>query len=158
MVHDCAAKGVKGLVVISGGFAEQGAEGVQRQRDLVVAARAHGMRLIGPNCVGIVNTDPRIRINASFGATQPIAGRVALASQSGAVGIAVLEGGHAVWHRDLDVRLARNKADVSSNDLLQYWEEDEQTQVMLLYLESFGKPGEVRRLCRRIARKKPIIA
>ena len=158
IVHDCATKGVHGLVVISGGFAEVGAEGVQRQRDLVVAARGHGMRLIGPNCVGVVNTDPSVRLEATFGAAKPIAGRVALASQSGAVGIAVLEAATRSGIGISSFVSLGNKADVSGNDLLQYWEEDEQTDVVLLYLESFGNPAKFARLARRIGRHKPILA
>ena len=158
IVHDCAAKDVHGLLVISGGFAEAGSEGVQRQRELVVAARNHGMRLIGPNCVGIVNTDPSIRLEATFGAAKPIPGRVALASQSGAVGIAVLEAATRSGIGISSFVSLGNKADVSGNDLLQYWEEDEQTDVVLLYLESFGNPAKFARLARRIGRRKPILA
>ena len=158
IVHDCAAHGVRGLVVISGGFAEAGADGVQRQRELVAAARSHGMRLIGPNCVGVVNTDPTVRLEATFGAAKAIAGRVALASQSGAVGIAVLEAAARSGIGISSFVSLGNKADVSGNDLLQYWEEDEHTDVVLLYLESFGNPAKFARLARRIGRRKPIIA
>jgi acetyl coenzyme A synthetase (ADP forming)-like protein len=158
LVPDCAAKGARGLVVISGGFAEVGEEGAQRQRDLTSEARRHGMRVIGPNCVGIVNTDPGVRLDATFGAATALPGPVALASQSGAVGIAVLNAAtRAGMGMSTFVSLG-NKADVSSNDLLQYWEDDEHTTVVLLYLESFGNPTKFARLARRIGRVKPIVA
>ncbi|HEX2382953.1 MAG TPA: GNAT family N-acetyltransferase [Acidimicrobiales bacterium] len=158
LVADCAAKGARGLVVISGGFAEVGAEGAQRQRDLTSAARRHGMRVIGPNCVGVVNTDPSIRLDATFGAATALAGPVALASQSGAVGIAVLNAATQAGMGISSFVSLGNKADVSSNDLLQFWEDDERTTVVLLYLESFGNPTKFARLTRRIGRIKPIIA
>ena len=158
LLPSCAEKGVRGLVVISGGFAESGTEGAQRQRELAMAARAHGMRIIGPNCVGIVNTDPDVRLDATFAATKPKSGRVGLASQSGAVGIAVLDAATRAGIGISTFVSLGNKADVSSNDLLQYWEEDEQTDVVLLYLESFGNPAKFARLARRLGRSKPIIA
>jgi len=158
VVPECAAKGVHGLIVISGGFAETGAQGALLQRELATRVRSHGMRMIGPNCVGIVNTDDTVRVDASFGATTPLPGRVGLASQSGAVGIAVLD---AATRSGIGISTfvsLGNKADVSGNDLLQYWEEDEQTDVILLYLESFGNAAKFARLARRIGRSKPIIA
>ncbi|HEX4820403.1 MAG TPA: GNAT family N-acetyltransferase [Acidimicrobiales bacterium] len=158
IVPACAEKGVRGLVVISGGFAELGAEGVTRQRELATAARLHGMRIIGPNCVGVVNTDPGVRLDASFGAVKPPTGRVALASQSGAVGIAVLDAAARAGIGISSFVSLGNKADVSGNDLLQFWEEDERTDVILLYLESFGNPAKFARLAKRIGHDKPIIA
>ncbi|HEY2813079.1 MAG TPA: GNAT family N-acetyltransferase [Acidimicrobiales bacterium] len=158
IVAECAAKGVHGLVVVSGGFAEVGAEGADRQRALVTAARRHGMRVIGPNCVGVINTDPAVSMYASFGAGRPPRGGVALASQSGAVGISVLEAAaRSGLGMSAFVSLG-NKADVSGNDLLQYWEDDDGTDVVLLYLESFGNPAKFARLARRIGRRKPILA
>ncbi len=158
LVPDCAAKGARGLVVISGGFAEVGEDGAQRQRDLTSAARRHGMRVIGPNCVGIVNTDPHVRLDATFGAATALPGPVALASQSGAVGIAVLNAATRAGMGISSFVSLGNKADVSSNDLLQYWEDDEHTNVVLLYLESFGNPTKFARLARRIGRVKPMVA
>jgi acetyl coenzyme A synthetase (ADP forming)-like protein len=158
VVADCAAKGACGLIVISGGFAEVSAAGAQRQRDLTSAARRHGMRVIGPNCVGVVNTDPDVRLDATFGAATALPGPVALASQSGAVGIAVLDAATRAGIGMSSFVSLGNKADVSSNDLLQYWEDDERTTVVLLYLESFGNPTKFARLARRIGRMKPIIA
>jgi acetyl coenzyme A synthetase (ADP forming)-like protein len=157
VVDDCVQKGVRGLVVISAGFAEID-DAAGRERELVSIARRNGMRVIGPNCMGIVNTDPDVRMNATFTPYRPTPGRVAFASQSGGLGIALLGRGA---ERGLGISAfvsMGNKADVSSNDLMQYWEEDPNTDVILLYLESFGNPRKFARLARRIARKKPIVA
>ncbi len=158
VVDDCAAKGVRALVVITAGFAETGPEGRALQDELVRRVRGAGMRLIGPNCLGILHTNDAVRLHATFAPSQPLAGRVAMSSQSGALGLAILE-----YSRTLGVGLSAfislgNKADVSGNDLLQWWEEDPQTDVILLYLESFGNPRRFARLARRVAHKKPIIA
>jgi len=158
VVEDCAARGVRALVVITAGFAEVGAEGRARQDRLLHAVREAGMRMVGPNCLGLLNTDPAVRLNASFSPIFPPAGRVAMSSQSGALGLAVLAAA-----RRLRVGLSTfvsvgNKADVSSNDLLQYWEEDPQTDVILLYQESFGNPRRFARIARRVSRRKPIVA
>ncbi|HEY3632133.1 MAG TPA: GNAT family N-acetyltransferase [Jatrophihabitantaceae bacterium] len=156
VVAQCAAKGVHGLVVISGGFAEVGNDAAQR--DLVAAARQHGMRVVGPNCLGVINTDPAVRLNASLAQLAPLPGRAGFFCQSGALGVAVL--GEAT-RRGLGVSTfvsAGNRADVSGNDLLQYWETDEATDVVLLYLESFGNPRKFARLARRLGRRKPIVA
>src|SRR4051812_1384108 len=160
VVDDCVAKGVEGLVVISAGFAEVGDVGdaTDREHELVRRARASGMRVIGPNCMGVVNTDPAVRMNATFAASKPVPGRVAFASQSGGLGIALLGQGS---ERGLGISAfvsMGNKADVSSNDLIQYWEDDPNTDVILLYLESFGNPRKFARLARRISRTKPIVA
>jgi len=158
VVLDCAAKGVHGLVVISSGFAETGEEGRQRQRRLVGLSRSYGLRLIGPNCLGIINTDPEIKLNASLSSIQPPRGRAGFFCQSGALGTAILE---KVRNRGLGLSTfvsAGNRADVSGNDLLQYWEEDDATEVVLLYLESIGNPRKFSRITRRVSRKKPIIA
>jgi acetyl coenzyme A synthetase (ADP forming)-like protein len=158
VVRDCAARQVHGLVVISGGFAELGREGATQQREIVAEARRHGMRIIGPNCVGVVNTDPDVNLHATFGAVQPVPGTAALASQSGAVGIAVLNAATACGLGVSSFVSLGNKADVSSNDLLQFWEDDPRTNVVLLYLESFGNPAKFARLARRIGMHKPIVA
>jgi acetyl coenzyme A synthetase (ADP forming)-like protein len=158
VVQDCAAKGVHGLVVISSGFAETGPEGRQRESAIVAAAREAGMRMIGPNCLGVINTHPDIRLDATFASTPPSRGPVGFLAQSGALGIALLA---AAGHRGLGLSSfvsAGNKADVSGNDLLQYWEADEATKVILLYLESFGNPRTFARLARRVSTSKPIIA
>lgn len=158
VVLDCAAKGVHGLVVISSGFAEAGEEGRARQRRLVGLARSHGLRLIGPNCLGVINTDPSVSLNASLAPIMPPRGRAAFFCQSGALGSAILE---KVKNRGLGLSTfvsAGNRADVSGNDLLQYWEEDPSTEVVLLYLESIGNPRKFSRVARRVSRRKPIVA
>ena len=158
VVLDCAARGVKGLVVVSAGFAETGPDGRERQGELVRIARSHGMRVVGPNCLGIVNTDPAYSLNASMAPVVPPPGRVGFFSQSGALGIAILE---AVAARGLGLSTfvsAGNRADVSGNDLLQYWYDDPATEVVLLYLESLGNPRKFARLARMVAAEKPVVA
>ncbi|MCO5993664.1 bifunctional acetate--CoA ligase family protein/GNAT family N-acetyltransferase [Actinoallomurus rhizosphaericola] len=158
VVAQCAAKGVHGLVVVSSGFGEAGPEGRARQDDLVRLARANGMRVVGPNCLGIANSDPGVRLNATLAPTLPGRGPVGFFSQSGALGITILR-----WAAERGLGLstfvsAGNRADVSGNDLMQYWEEDPATEVILLYLESIGNPRKFTRLARRISRAKPIVA
>jgi acetyl coenzyme A synthetase (ADP forming)-like protein len=158
VVDDCAAGNVRALLVISAGFAEVGAAGRELQARLVDQVRGYGMRMIGPNCMGLVNADPAVRLFATFAAVSPPPGRMALASQSGAVGLALLAvAGRLGLGLSSFVSLG-NKADVSTNDLLQYWEEDEGTDVVLLYLESFGNPRRFGRIARRIGRRKPVVA
>ena len=157
-VDDCAAAGVRGLVVITAGYAEVGPEGRALQKRLLEKVRGYGMRMVGPNCMGVLNTDPAVRLNASFSPVFPPTGHIALSSQSGALGIAILQ-----LAEERGVGLSAfasvgNKADVSSNDLLEYWEDDPHTRVILLYLESFGNPRRFTRLARRVGRSKPIIA
>jgi acyl-CoA synthetase (NDP forming) len=158
VVDDCAAVGVKSLVVISAGFAEAGEAGRALQRDLVERVRNHGLRMVGPNCMGLLNANDRVRLNASFSPIMPPSGRVSLLSQSGALGIAILQ---LASERRLGLSTfvsVGNKADVSGNDLIQYWEGDADTSVILLYLESFGNPRRFARIARRIGRAKPIVA
>jgi acyl-CoA synthetase (NDP forming)/RimJ/RimL family protein N-acetyltransferase len=163
VVRQCGARGVHGLVVMSGGFGESGDEqarllGRQAQRSLIAQARAHGMRVVGPNCLGLLNTAPEIALNASLSTVAPLPGRAGFFCQSGALGVAVL--GEAA-RRGLGVSSfvsAGNRADVSGNDLLQYWETDPATELALLYLESFGNPRKFARIARRFARSKPIVA
>ena len=155
-VRACAAHGVQGVVVISAGFKEVGDEGGARERELVEVVRAHGMRLVGPNCLGVVNTEPAVRLDATFAPVFPPPGMVAFSSQSGALGLAILE-----TATQLNLGISHfvsigNKADVSSNDLIEYWERDPGTAVILLYLESFGNPRRFTRIARRVARRKPI--
>ena len=148
--------GVRALCVISAGFAETGHEGLDRQERLLELVRAHGARLIGPNCLGIAVAEPRL--NATFGPRALPPGNVAFSSQSGALGLAVLE---RAGERGLGLSSfvsIGNKADVSSNDLIEYWEDDPATDVIVLYLESFGNPRKFGRLARRVARTKPIVA
>jgi acyl-CoA synthetase (NDP forming)/GNAT superfamily N-acetyltransferase len=156
VVADCARKGVHGLVVVSSGFAETGEQGRERQARLVRIARAHGMRVVGPNSFGVINTDDHVRLDATLAPSMPAPGRIGFFSQSGALGIAILD---AVGERGLGLSTfvsAGNRADVSGNDLLQYWEEDPATDVVMLYLESIGNPRKFSRLARRVARSKPV--
>jgi acetyl coenzyme A synthetase (ADP forming)-like protein len=158
VVDDCAAKGVRAVVVITANFAEVDAAGRELQQQLVEKVRGHGMRLIGPNCMGLINTDPRVQLNASFSPVFPPHGRVAMSSQSGALGLAILAAARRT-HLGLSSFVSvGNKADVSGNDLLQYWEEDDATRVILLYLESFGNPRRFSRIARRVSLRKPILA
>jgi acetyl coenzyme A synthetase (ADP forming)-like protein len=150
------ARGVKALCVISAGFAETGAEGRARQDELLATVRAHGARLIGPNCLGIASS--ATRLNATFARRAAPPGRIGFSSQSGALGLALLE---EAEERGLGLSSfvsIGNKADVSSNDLLEWWEDDPETDVVLLYLESFGNPRKFARVASRLARTKPILA
>jgi acetyl coenzyme A synthetase (ADP forming)-like protein len=149
-------RGVRALVVISAGFAEVGSEGAERQERLLALVRAHGARLIGPNCLGIAVAGPGL--NATFAARAAPSGNIGFSSQSGALGLALLEAGVA---RGLGLSAfvsIGNKADVSTNDLLEWWEDDDATDVVLMYVESFGNPRRFGRLARRVARRKPILA
>lgn len=157
-VDECLAAGVPAITVISAGFAETGEDGRQREAAIRDKVRRAGARLIGPNCMGVVNTDPAVSMNATFAPGFPPAGSIGFSSQSGALGVAVLE-----CARTLNLGLSTfasvgNKADVSGNDLLEYWEADPRTSVILLYLESFGNPRRFGELARRIGRTKPIVA
>ncbi|MEQ0564581.1 GNAT family N-acetyltransferase [Amycolatopsis sp. NEAU-NG30] len=154
----CLAKGVKTLLILSSGFAEAGPHGLHAELRLVGEARAHGMRVVGPNALGVLNTAPGIRLNATLAPRLPGRGRTGFFCQSGALGTAILADAEA---RGLGLSTfvsAGNRADVSGNDLLQYWETDPDTDLVLLYLESFGNPRKFARLARRLARTKPIVA
>ena len=158
VVDDCAAAGVRAVLVITSGFAEIGKAGNALQTQLVTKVRQHGMRMIGPNCFGLMNTDSRVRLNATFTSLFPFPGQVAMSSQSGAIGIATLAASRR-FHLGISSFVSvGNKADVSTNDLLQYWEEDPATGVILLYMESFGNPRRFARIARRVSTRKPIIA
>ncbi|MFF5971534.1 GNAT family N-acetyltransferase [Streptomyces sp. NPDC012769] len=156
-VADCGEHGVRGLVVLSAGYAESGAEGRERQRALVRQARSYGMRIIGPNAFGIINTAESVRLNASLAPQMPVAGRIGLFTQSGAIGIALLAGLHRRGAGLSSFLSAGNRADVSGNDLLQHWYDDPATDVVLLYLESIGNPRKFTRLARRTAAVKPVV-
>lgn len=158
VIEECGRKGVGALVVISAGFAETGPDGAVIQRRLTRLAHTYGMRLVGPNCFGVVNTDPDVSMNATFAPSTPIAGSLGFVSQSGGLGIALL--------REVSVRglglsafvSTGNKADISGNDLLRWWEQDPATKVVLMYLESFGNPRKFLRTAERLSRQKPIVA
>src|ERR1043166_5352082 len=158
VVDDCAARSVKAIIVITAGFAEADEFGRVLQKQLLERVRGHGMRMIGPNCMGLLNTYSRIQLNAPFSPVFPPPGHIAMSSQSGALGLAILA---LAVERSLGISTfvsVGNKADVSGNDLLQYWEMDDNTRVILLYLESFGNPRRFARIARRVGRTKPIIA
>ena len=158
VVEECIQKGIQALVVISAGFAEIGPEGRAAQEALLDRVRQAGVRLVGPNCMGLLNTDPGVQLNSTFASHLPPRGRIAMSTQSGALGLAVLD-----YAKRLDLGISSfvsvgNKADVSGNDLIQYWTEDESTDVILLYLESFGNPRRFAEIVRRTSRRKPIVA
>lgn len=158
VVDECLANGVKAICIISAGFGECDEAGRQRERAIVERARLAGCRVIGPNCMGLLNTHPDVRLNATFSPVYPPPGKVAMSTQSGALGLAILD-----YARSLNLGISSfasigNKADVSGNDLLELWEGDPLTSVILLYLESFGNPAKFSRIARRISRSKPIVA
>jgi acyl-CoA synthetase (NDP forming) len=158
-VEACGRKGVKGLVVITAGFKEGGEAGAAMEQRVLDIAHRYGMRMVGPSCTGVINTDPAVRLQGSFSATmEPIGGNIAFSSQSGALGEAIL-----ALMSQLGLGLSMfvslgNKADVSGNDMIEYWETDERTKVVLMYLESFGNPRRFLNLARRVAKKKPLLA
>ncbi|MFB6962365.1 GNAT family N-acetyltransferase [Streptomyces sp. NPDC056309] len=162
-VTECGEHGVQGLVVISAGYAESGPEGRERQRALVRQARTYGMRIIGPNTFGIINTSPDVRLNASLAPELPRPGRIGLFAQSGAIGIALLSrlhrrGGGVTGVTGVSTFVsAGNRADVSGNDVMQFWYDDPDTDVALMYLESIGNPRKFTRLARRTAAVKPLV-
>ncbi len=158
VVAECVEKGVRGLVVISAGFSETGDAGAELEKQLMQTVRDGGMRMVGPNCMGLINMDSAISMNGQFGPLSPPAGNVAMSSQSGALGIAILD-----YATQLNIGISTfisigNQPDVSGDDLLLYWESDPATDVILLYMESFGNPRRFARAARRIAKKKPIVA
>ncbi len=158
VVDECGRKGVWSIVVISAGFAESGPEGKDRQRLLREKVLSYGMRCVGPNCLGIMNTDPAVNLNATFAKIWPPRGNLSISSHSGALGLALLD-----YVKSNNLGIAHfasigNRMDVSSNDLLEFWEDDENTAVILLYLETFGNARRFSRITRRISRKKPIVA
>jgi acyl-CoA synthetase (NDP forming) len=158
VVDECIAKNVKALVIISAGFGETGAAGRRLEQKILGKVRTAGIRMIGPNCMGIINTHPAIHLNATFSPVAPTEGRVAFSTQSGALGLAILD-----YVRQLNLGISTfvsvgNRADVSGNDLIQYWADDPCTDVILLYLESFGNPRRFAQIARRVASKKPIVA
>lgn len=154
----CARKGVRALVVITAGFAEAGMSGRDAQGELVKICRNAGMRLIGPNCMGVISTDPNVRLNATFAPIPPPAGSIGFMSQSGGLGLAIMDYAGALGLGFSTFVSVGNKSDISGNDLITYWEQDPRTTLILLYLESFGNPRNFSRIARRVARTKPMIA
>jgi acetyl coenzyme A synthetase (ADP forming)-like protein len=158
VVDQCAEKGIGTLVVISAGFGESGPEGRERERQLREKILSYGMRVVGPNCLGVLNNSPEVRLNATFSPVSPPAGNLSIGSQSGALGLALLD--HA---KSIDLGIATfvsygNRIDIATDDLLEFWEDDKNTDVIVLYQESFGNPRNFGRIAKRIAHKKPIIA
>ncbi len=158
VLEQCAEKGVKGVVVITSGFKEVGEEGAAKEKEILSIVRKNGMRMIGPNCFGVLNTDPTYSMNATFSKTPPLRGNVGFMSQSGALGEAILD-----YAQQLNLGFSMfasvgNKADISGNDLLAYWNDDPNTGLILLYLENFGDPRQFTGIARGISRRKPIVA
>lgn len=158
VLRDCTAAGVRSVVVISAGFAEVSSDGRDAEQRLRELARAGGMRLVGPNCMGVLSTDPAIRLNATFSPVSPPAGNVSMATQSGALGLAMIDHARSLQLGIADFASIGNKADVSVNDLLSYWYDEPRTRVIALYLESFGNPRAFARLAPQVARRRPIVA
>ncbi len=156
-VEECARKGVKGLVIITAGFKETGPEGAKREQVIVDIVRKHGMRLVGPNCMGVLDATPDVRMNATFSPGTPPAGGISFMTQSGALGVAILLATERLHLGFAYFASVGNKADVSGNDLLEYWENDPHTSIITMYLESFGNPRKFTELATRISKKKPIV-
>jgi acetate---CoA ligase (ADP-forming) len=157
VAEECVESGVKGLIVISAGFREVGPEGAAREKKLREIVRSHGIRMVGPNCMGIINVDPAVSMNATFATTMPPFGHAGFVSQSGALGLSVLD-----YAREYGIGISQfvsvgNKADVSGNDLLSYWENDPSVTVILMYVENFGNPARFLEIAGRITKTKPII-
>lgn len=158
VVRQAADKNVSGLVIISSGFSETGPSGAQKERELVRYARQNGMRIVGPNCMGVANTDGTVSLNATLATHALLPGKASLIAHSGALGLAIVE---EARRRGIGLSTfvsSGNRADVSGNDLLHYWEQDENTRVILLYLESFGNPRSFVRIARRLSKEKAIVA
>lgn len=157
VAEECGEKGVKALIIISAGFREVGGEGIAREDALIALQKRYGYRIIGPNCMGVINADPDVRMNATFSPREPITGSMAIMTQSGALGVAILL---SVARLNLGLSYfvsVGNKVDVSGNDLLEYWAGDKSTRLIGLYLESFGEPRRFTHLAKQITRQKPII-
>ena len=158
VVEECGAAHVGAAVVLSSGFAETGPSGAATQSQVLASARRHDVRLVGPNCIGLINTDPFIRLNATFAPTSPLPGHLAVASQSGAVGVAILDSAERSGVGISTFVSLGNKIDVSTNDLLSYWYDDVTTRAVALYVESFGNPRRFTWLARALSTRKPILA
>ena len=158
VVRECVATGVKGIVVITAGFREVGGEGIELERELLALVRENGLRMVGPNCMGVMNTSPAVAMNATFAPTMPPNGPIAFMSQSGAMGMTILD-----YASEYGIGISQfvsmgNKADVSGNDLIEYWQDDDEVGVILMYIEGFGNPRHFTTLARRATRRKPVLA
>ena len=158
VVRECVATGVKGIVVITAGFREVGGEGVGLERELLALVRENGLRMVGPNCMGVMNTSPTVSMNATFAPAMPPNGPIAFMSQSGAMGMTILD-----YAMEYGIGISQfvsmgNKADVSGNDLIEYWQDDDEVGVILMYIEGFGNPRHFTTLARRATRRKPVLA
>jgi acetyltransferase len=158
VVRQCGEKGVRGVVIITAGFSEVGPEGKKREREVLRIVREYGMRMVGPNCFGIVNTDPDVSLNATFGKTFPKVGNVGFITQSGAMGEAIMNQAKELGIGFSVVASIGNKADISSNDVLEYFKDDPRTDLILMYLENFGNPRNFTRIAREVSLTKPIVA
>jgi acetyl coenzyme A synthetase (ADP forming)-like protein len=157
VARECAGRGARSLVVLSAGFAELGERGARRQRDLLAICRETGMRLVGPNCLGVLNTAPGAEMNATFAPSAPPSGNIGFVTQSGALGLALIE---LAVTRGLGVASfasVGNRADITANDMLDFWEEDERAALALLYIESFSDPHRFARVAKRVGRRKPVV-
>ncbi len=157
-LEECGEAGARAAVVVTAGFKEIGGAGAEREAELVRVARKYEMRVVGPNCLGVLNTSPSVSLNATFAEAFPEPGPVAFLSQSGALGVAVLDRAARLGIGMSSFVSVGNRCDVSGNDLIEYWGQDDDTRVMLMYLESLGNPQHFTRLARRVARDKPIVA
>ena len=158
VVEECGRAGVDAVVVISAGFREVGPAGEERERELLESVRRHEMRMVGPNCMGVINTAPDLGMNATFAPTMPPAGPIAFMSQSGAMGVSILDYAAEYGFGISQFVSMGNKSDVSGNDLLEYWRRDQDVGVILMYLENFGNPGNFKRIAGRTTRRKPVVA
>jgi acetyltransferase len=158
VAEQCGQKGVKGIVVISAGFREVGGRGTELENDLMVIVRRYNMRMVGPNCFGVVNTDPEYSLNCTFGKSRVLPGKVGFISQSGGLGEAIMNHARILGLGFSTVVSIGNKADVSANDILEFFRDDPRTEIILLYLENFGNPRNFTKIAREISRTKPIVA
>ncbi len=158
VIDQCAKKNIGALLIISAGFGESGPEGAERERMLREKVLSYGMRVIGPNCLGILNNNPDVRLNATFSPVTPLPGKLSIGSQSGALGLALLDHAKSINLGISSFVSFGNRIDISTEDLLEYWEDDKNTDVIVLYQESFGDPRKFGRIARRVSHRKPIIA
>jgi acetyl coenzyme A synthetase (ADP forming)-like protein len=158
VMEECGKKGVKGAVVITAGFKETGGKGETLERQLRAVVRKHGIAMIGPNCMGIINTHKDVQMDATFAPTPPLPGYISFMSQSGALGVGILDHATSLKLGINQFVSLGNKADVSGNDLLDYWRQDPNTKIILMYIENVGNPGNFLKIARTLTKRKPVIA